>query len=1544
MARLSPATVLTGVLALSTVLVPTLAQARVTLPGANGMQFDIDDGGTGALYGPSAFNGYPELCVRTCVDCDTPCDAADIYQAGGQASVSELGGLQRTLRQVNLNGLLVQRKVTIPAANAPGDANGFIRYLEILTNPGAQPVTVSVRLGTSGATAGRLGQGPTTTVWRTQDDDALPEPTDRWIVTDDDQAQGGAAALAHIAFGAGARALPSVFSPGFPVANDPNSLAWEFRQVTIPPLGTVAFMTLLVAENDRLAAISEAQNLIGMTPEVLYGLSNAERSALLNFDLDPANASPVADAGGPYNANEGDQVQLSAARSVDPVDNLALTYEWDLNGDGVYGDAAGANAIVTFPDDGVYNLNVRVTDPLGKSDVDGARIVVRNVAPHIVAVTTNSPITEGDLLNVDAVVLEPGADTLTYDFDWDGDGNFDDIGLPSPETSHQYFQDGHYEAQMRVTDDDGGQDVTTFSVDVDNVAPRIFQIVTNSPQAEGNEVSIQVIAQDPGHDPITYAYDLDNDGIFELEALELDHAAVTFGDNGQYTIHVRVTDDQGASSTSDWLIPIVNANPVIETVTNGSQDHLVYEGDPVDITVLAHDTPADTLFYSFDLDNDANFADDVQDALEPTLSHIWRQQGHYFVGIFVRDEDGGRARANTTVEVLNAPPVGVLNAPEYVDEGTPFEVTVVASDPGDDIIRYDWDVNGDGVYDLVDSGDASQHLAFPQNGDHTVTVRVHDRDGGELVLTALIHVRHVDARPVVLLPDSISEGDNARIICQPNDIGAHQLSFAFDFDGDGVFDIEGLAQGDTTHVYDDDGLYTVTCAVDDGSSVVFASALAIVHNAPPHVELSNDGPVNEGSEVHLTAQVFDPSPNDVVTLSWDLDGDGVVDVVGEPDLNRTLIAPDNGQYIVTLIATDDDGAESRAQTEITIHNLPPVFSQIAALPPAREGSVWSWVMPATDPAGVNDTLTFELLNPPAGVEIDSFSGFITWTPTWDQYLAQPIHLGIGVHDEDGGRSETELIVNVEPMDDDLDGLPDSWERQFCDDQTPCLDPDADPDADGRTNLDEYNSGSDPSHYDGPPPPENVSPEDTIRVDVPVPTLVIDPKDGEGNPDTVFFFEIYNDAELQSLALQSDAVERGLGDTVSWTPPAGLLLEDATYYWHARAILEPAHSPWTDTWSFTINAVKHAPSPPRLRAPQDNEQVTAQFPTFQCEQSTDEDGDAIHYVFHVYKPSGEVELSNVGEVAESGLVEFTLAQELTENATYTWNAVAVDEEGLESDPSETWHFTINTVNSPPDDPHFIYPAPDPAVPMPVVDSHRPEFKAGGTRDVDNVQVSLVFRLRYADSTGMLTDDDPLVTSDPLPVDMNGDAAWTPSLDLEEDLHYVAEVWATDGQANSQIVPQPFFVSAVNSPPPTPNLKAPLDSALVLPADLFLDFTDVEDPEGGVVTYIVTLCQIREGADPMCNDSPELTDSGRAVPDAVEGASYTWHVVAVDAEGNRSAPSVDWGFRVDTIGGGGNGGGAAGGCGCRTVGAPGGGAQLLPLLALFGLAGVRLRRRR
>ena len=81
-------------------------------------------------------------------------------------------------------------------------------------------------------------------------------------------------------------------------------------------------------------------------------------------------------------------VQLDGSGSTDPNPGDTLTYSWDLNGDGTFGDSTAAIPPLQTYAAGAYDVSLRVSDQTGASDTAKVHIVSGDTAP---TVTIDSP-------------------------------------------------------------------------------------------------------------------------------------------------------------------------------------------------------------------------------------------------------------------------------------------------------------------------------------------------------------------------------------------------------------------------------------------------------------------------------------------------------------------------------------------------------------------------------------------------------------------------------------------------------------------------------------------------------------------------------------------------------------------------------------------------------------------------------------------------------------------------------------------------------------------------------------------------------------------------------------------------------------------------------------------------------------------------------------------------------------------------------------------------------------------------------------------------
>jgi ELWxxDGT repeat protein/autotransporter-associated beta strand protein len=190
------------------------------------------------------------------------------------------------------------------------------------------------------------------------------------------------------------------------------------------------------------------------------------------------NFPPIANAGGPYTVSEGGSITLDASGSTDSQQpNTTLTYAWDLNGNGIYGETGAAAThgaevgmnptFFSAPDlDGprTYTVSLLVTDSAGLTSTATATINILN-APPTATFSNNSPVYARNPFTVSFTnATDPSAADqaagFTYSYDFDNNGDFTGPGeaanIASPTRSFTFNTAGVYTVHGRITDKDGG--------------------------------------------------------------------------------------------------------------------------------------------------------------------------------------------------------------------------------------------------------------------------------------------------------------------------------------------------------------------------------------------------------------------------------------------------------------------------------------------------------------------------------------------------------------------------------------------------------------------------------------------------------------------------------------------------------------------------------------------------------------------------------------------------------------------------------------------------------------------------------------------------------------------------------------------------------------------------------------------------------------------------------------------------------------------------------------------------------------------------------
>lgn len=207
----------------------------------------------------------------------------------------------------------------------------------------------------------------------------------------------------------------------------------------------------------------------------------------------------------------GDLILLDGSGSSD-LDGTIVSYSWDLDGDGTYGDAFGSstNALLTTIGDNIIRL--KVTDNDGSFGIIEKTITIVNKPP--VAIITHEPVRVdlGQEVIYDASTSYDQCGSIqSYEWDLDGDTFYDDgTGLTIVQT---YNSVGINTVGLRVTDDLGVQTTTTTTVEVVDQLARMQLNPTevNSITSTDTEVTTNFTIENTSLLDLTYSFELDYD-------------------------------------------------------------------------------------------------------------------------------------------------------------------------------------------------------------------------------------------------------------------------------------------------------------------------------------------------------------------------------------------------------------------------------------------------------------------------------------------------------------------------------------------------------------------------------------------------------------------------------------------------------------------------------------------------------------------------------------------------------------------------------------------------------------------------------------------------------------------------------------------------------------------------------------------------------------------------------------------------------------------------------------------------------------------------
>jgi PKD repeat protein len=635
---------------------------------------------------------------------------------------------------------------------------------------------------------------------------------------------------------------------------------------------------------------SEADPVIEQATYNVLSDMGAQPATPDGVTLDPGGSNSVPTASftmSPNPVGYNVTVNFNGAASSDSDGKIAK-WEWDLDGNGTYETSSTTNALATrkYTSDAAVSVRLRVTDSKGATDVSTKTLnVIGNQFPTASFTATPNPVIQGLPISFNgSASSDPEGKIAKYEWDRDGNGTFETNTGTTPTTSTTYATPGTVQAKLKVTDSGGKQATVTLPVTVSVAGVSSYpDAVKDTPGLihywRLGEISGTTFADSVGSAPATTSGS-PTLGVPGGIASEPNLAARFDGTDDSARAAVNLSG-MSAITVEFWLnIDLYGNNDemALELTDNFNQNSGGFLIDPnapqaggkFGVGIGTPDTRNDAYFerpsagawhhYAFVLDSSAPAAQQITPYVDGKAVAYTKSATGIGSGAFANSflnfmsragskyfERGGLddvaiySRALTAAQILeheqsfgtNRRPVASFTAPSPILAGVPATFSASgSSDPDGSIVKYEWDLDGNGTYETSTGTTASASRTFAANGEYTVGLRVTDNLTGADTTTRTIKVGPqaptasftADPNPATV-GGSIHYNGGAS-----SDPDGSIVKYEWDLDGNGTYETDTGATAAADRVYGTPGTFEVALRVtDNGGSTATAKVPVTVN-------------------------------------------------------------------------------------------------------------------------------------------------------------------------------------------------------------------------------------------------------------------------------------------------------------------------------------------------------------------------------------------------------------------------------------------------------------------------------------------------------------------------------------------------------------------------------------------------------------------------------------------------------------------------------------------------------------------------------------------
>ncbi len=529
-------------------------------------------------------------------------------------------------------------------------------------------------------------------------------------------------------------------------------------------------------------------------------------------------------------------IEINFDASKLPIDETSiaiLSYTWN------FGDGGTANGSVTShrytkksTADGKYTVKLSV----GLEELATKKQFTQEFSKEIVI--TNESTSASFIMKPDSGEIplkvkfdasasyDPDGEIKTYEWDLDGDGDFDDATEVTAE--FDYENEGTYKVSLKVTDNNGASDISTQEIEAGTVNG--LRAIVNSDVGideiyyTGEKYTFSGESSQIKDGSITaYTWDF-GDGSTKSTGKTVNH---TFSKSGKLTLKLTIMDK--SSNTDNQTLDITVVDKGTPPDAKISSEPAALNGTITGPLPLAIDFSASTstdqekdiISYQWDFDDDGEVDDTGSNA-----SHTYEEEGEYTARLILTDS--AKNTSETTVDI-NVTPQGIVAKWTVTPTSgeVPLRVSFDASAStykDGTIADYKIDFGEGGI---PANGGSSAEYRYTTTGNFTATLTVVGADGKTSSTTTQIIVRPVSLTACFTV-DSDSGAAPFYVTPNPSCSKGSITDYAWDF-GDGSIDKGKSPDG---HLYQTAGTYELLLEVTGDNKVISSITKVITVTKP----------------------------------------------------------------------------------------------------------------------------------------------------------------------------------------------------------------------------------------------------------------------------------------------------------------------------------------------------------------------------------------------------------------------------------------------------------------------------------------------------------------------------------------------------------------------------------------------------------------------------------------------------------------------------------------------------------------------------------------